>query len=484
MKKTFIILAAATAVLAALPFTTACNRNAQQGTSKYVISATYDEKENTLTGITDFTFYNSTENEISDLQFNIWGNAYRKDAKFKPVSDALASKAYYAGTSYGGETVEKVEGCASWEIGGEDQNILNVVLNSPVYPEQTAKVTISYTLDLAKINHRTGVTASTVNLGNFYPVLCAYSQEGFIKTPYYSNGDPFVSECADYDVTFTLPKQYTAATSGKELSRSESGDNVTTRYELKKARDFAAVLSDKFKTVKRDAGKCEVTLYYCGDSEPKREMDAACESLEYYSRTFGEYAYPTLSVVFTPLCVSGMEYPALTMINNTLDEADSVYTIAHENAHQWWYAMVGNDQVNCAWQDEGLAEYSTVCFFENHPSYGFTRTSALGGAIKAYRAYYSVYNQIFGKADTTMTRNLGEFASEYEYVNIAYNKGLLMFEAARSAMGDKKFFAAAKSYFESNRFKIAAPEELVSHFAAQHDIEGLFTSYIEGKVII
>lgn len=478
-----MILAAATAFVAALPLA-ACKKDGEQGASKYVINVAYDAGENKLTGVADFTFYNSTDNEISDLQFNLWGNAFRRNAKFKPVSDALASKAYYAGTSYGGESIEKVEGCTGWEVGGEDENILNVVLNSPVYPDQTAKVSITYTLDLAKINHRTGVTASTVNLGNFYPVLCAYSQEGFINSPYYYNGDPFVSECADYDVSLTLPRGYTAATSGKEISRTEAGEVVTTRYELKKARDFAAVLSDGFKTVKREVNGCEVSLYYCGETEPRREMDAACESLDYYSRTFGSYVYPTLSVVFTPLYVSGMEYPALTMINSALGEADAVYAIAHENAHQWWYAMVGNDQVNCAWQDEGLAEYSTVCFFENHPAYGYTRTAALGAAIKAYRAYYSVYNQIFGKADTAMTRNLGAFAGEYEYVNIAYNKGLLMFEAVRAAMGDKKFFAAAKSYFEDNRFKIAPPEELISHFSAKHDVEGLFASYIDGKVII
>lgn len=483
MKKTIIILTAAAAALVALPFS-ACKKSSGKTISEYVISATYNAEEGTLSGTEDFTFYNSTNNEITDLQFNLWGNAFRQDAAFKPVSDALSSKAYYDGASYGGESVEKVEGCASWEIGGDDQNILNVVLNSPVYPEQTVKVSITYTLDLAKVNHRTGITADTVNLGNFYPVLCAYSQEGFLTAPYYSNGDPFVSDCANYDVSLSLPRGYTAATSGKEVSSSTAGDVVTTRYELKNARDFAAVLSDKFKTVKRNAGGCEVTLYYCGDAEPVRQADAACESLEYYSRTFGSYAYPTLSVVLTPLYVSGMEYPALTMINSALDEIDAVYTIAHENAHQWWYAMVGNDQVNCGWQDEGLAEYSTVCFFENYPAYGITRTSALGTAIKSYRAYYSVYNQIFGKADTTMTRNLGDFASEYEYVNIAYNKGLLMFEAARTAMGDKKFFEATRSYFENNRFKIASPEELVSHFSARHDVEGLFMSYIDGKVVI
>ncbi|MDE6374106.1 MAG: M1 family metallopeptidase [Clostridia bacterium] len=483
MKKTPIIIAAAALALNALPVTSCAKKNDTE-ISKYVITAAYDEAGHCLSGTTDFTFYNSTDNEISDLQFNLWGNAYRQGAKNKPVSDAYASKAYYAGTSYGGETVEKVEGCASWEVTGDDENILNVTLNQPVYPEQSVKVSITYSLDLAKVNHRTGVTGTTVNLGNFYPVLCAYSAEGFINTPYYSCGDPFVSDCADYDVTFTLPKQYIAATSGKEISRTVAGEQATARYELKKARDFAAVLSDKFKTVTKTSAGCEVTAYYCGETEPTKQLDAACESLEYFSKTFGAYAYPTLSVVFTPLYVSGMEYPALTMISDTLDETDGVYTTVHENAHQWWYAMVGSNQVNCAWQDEGLAEYSTVCFFENYPAYGFTRTSALGSAIKAYRAYYSVYNQIFGKVDTTMTRSLDQYASDYEYVNVAYNKSFLMFESVRTAMGDKKFFNALKSYYEANRFKIASPEEMISHFTALHDIEGVFMSYIDGKVVI
>ncbi len=482
MKKLPLFIAAAAVAVAALPLS-ACNKKGDEGCSSYVINASYDKDSRTLSGTCGFTFYNNTDNEINSLSFNLWGNAYRQGATYKPVADNDA-KAYWSGTNYGGESVEKVEGCASWEVAGEDENILKVALNAPVYPDQTTTVNITYALNLAKINHRTGVTASTVNLGNFYPVLCAYSAEGFIETPYYPTGDPFISECADYDVTLTLPTGYAAATSGKELSRTESESGVSVRYGLKKARDFAAVLSDGFKTLSAHPDGCEITMYYCGDKEPQKELTAVVESYEYFSSTFGKYEYPSLSVVMTPLNVSGMEYPALTMVNSALDEEDAVYTAVHENAHQWWYAMVGNDQVNCAWQDEGLAEYSTLCFFETHPAYGFTRTGMLGSAIKAYRGYYSVYNQIFGKSDTAMTRALCDFDGDYEYVNIAYNKSLLMFESVRTAMGDKRFFSALANYFENNKNKIATPEELIARFDALYDVEGLMDGYIDGKAII
>jgi aminopeptidase N len=179
-----------------------------------------------------------------------------------------------------------------------------------------------------------------------------------------------------------------------------------------------------------------------------------------------------------------MEYPALTMISDSLDEANTLYTVVHENAHQWWYALVGNDQFNYSWQDEGLAEYSSLLFFENTPNYGITRTGMLGSATKAYRAFYSVYNQIFGDANTAMNRPLSEFISDYEYVNIAYNKGLLMFEALRTAMGDEKFFASLKDYFESNVYTISTPEHLIAAFVKRADVEGVFASFTEGKIII
>ena len=159
------------------------------------------------------------------------------------------------------------------------------------------------------------------------------------------------------------------------------------------------VLSDKFETLSLTEGGVQINYYYYSDTNPQTSLTVAAESLSYFSKTFGAYAYPTLSVVQTGFCQGGMEYPGLTMISDACDAATALYTIVHENAHQWWYAAVGSDQFNNGWQDEGLAEYSSLMFFENTPEYGLTRTGMLGSATKAYRAFYSVYNQIFGDAD-------------------------------------------------------------------------------------
>lgn len=39
-----------------------------------------------------FTYYNYTDTEISELKFNLFGNAFREDSKYRPVSSAIPPK--------------------------------------------------------------------------------------------------------------------------------------------------------------------------------------------------------------------------------------------------------------------------------------------------------------------------------------------------------------------------------------------------------
>ena len=172
--KRFICVLLVICAAAALITLAACKEKKAE-ISEYEIFASYDAEARTLKGTVDFTYYNDTGNEIGDLKFNLYGNAFRENAQHKPVSQTYTNAAYYAGVNYGAMTVDGVENCSGWNVGGEDENILTVTLLTPVYPGENVKISISYTLELALVNHRTGITENTVNLGNFYPVLCAYS---------------------------------------------------------------------------------------------------------------------------------------------------------------------------------------------------------------------------------------------------------------------------------------------------------------------
>ena len=84
-----------------------------------------------------------------------------------------------------------------------------------------------------------------------------------------------------------------------------------------------------------------------------------------------------------------------------------------------------------------------------------------------------------------MNRNLKDFESEYEYSNVAYCKGLIMFDMLRQSIGDKKFMDGLKDYFNGNLYRIASCEDLFGCFIkGGNDVEGFFASFMEGKIVI
>ena len=456
MKKIIGFIVAACLSAAAATSLAACSPHTQERT-QYRITAAYDGG-NTLSGEVEVSYFNSTDNALDSLCFNLWGN----------------------GVEGGSMEITSLSG-GEWEADG---TALTVSLASTLYPEERAEVTIAYTLTLAEGNARTAVTEHTVNLGNFYPVLCAYDREGWLSYDYAGVGDPFVSEVADYTVELTVPEGYAVAASAV-AGGTETADGMTTHfYELGGARDFCAVLSTEFEIATCEADGTDVYYYYYDDENAENTLNVAAESLEFFDKTFGGYPYPAYTLVQTGLDAGGMEYPALAMISDKCDEQTAVYTTVHETAHQWWYAVVGSNSYTSPWQDEGLCEYSCMLFFENAPQYGFTKVGLLGSATKAYRGYYSVYNQLFEGADTSMTRALDEYAGEYEYANIAYNKGLLLFDAAANAVGQENAVAALRKYFEEYKYSVAPPEGLIACFAAYGDAEGVFNSFLNGEIII
>ena len=453
--------------------------------SRYEIIAEYVPENRTLTGTAKVTFENGTDSEFSVLKFQLYPNAYRKDALYAPVSTVYRSSAYYNGDSYGEMVISSVHGSKNWEVVGEDENVLYAYLERPLYPGDKVVLDIGFMTKLASVNHRTGVTAHTVNLGNFFPILCGLKDGGFVETVYYSDGDPFYSDCADYKVTLTLPKEYVVAATGAIMEERTLESKKVHTMSATNVRDFAMVLSEKFRVTTTKVGETTLSYYYYQDQTPKKTLDLIEESFCFYEKTFGEYPYGNYAVAQTGFCYGGMEYPCLSFVSDALSEDGKARAVAHETAHQWWYGVVGSDQIENAWQDEGLAEYSTLAFFEEYEKYGFTRETLVKEAIEEYRSYYDVYGSVLGRTDTRMTRHLKDYLSDYEYKCISYDKAVVMWDTLRKSVGEKKFFDGLKKYYQNCKFKMATPYDLIGCFEKTGlDVSGFFDSFLEGKAIL
>ncbi len=454
--------------------------------SSYEISISLDGQE--IIGKQTFNYYNDTDTSVKELKFNLFGNAFRKDATYSPISASHMASAYPYGVNYGGMFVEKVSNNGSelpFEICGVDKNILLVKLPTEIFPDERISIDIAFRLNLALVISRTGANYKTINLANFYPQLCVKDENGFYECVYYSNGDPFYSEVANYSVSISLDKDFVIASSGKLISENIAGDIKTSKFELSKARNFAFVLSKEFNLLTCQHLGVDISYYYYNDETPENTIEYAKKSLTCFNNAFGKYIYTNYSVVQTPFVQGGMEYPALAMISDTLKPNEFGEVIVHETAHQWWQVAVGNNEIEYGFLDEGLSEYSVVIFYDTFSEYGLTRKSLIKSALDTYKIFCSVYDKVFGSVNTKMLRSLKDFDGEYDYVNMAYIKPCIMYDDLRETIGDNKFFQGLKRYYEEFKYKNATPYDLVGIYEKiGADSNGFFQSFFDGKVIL
>lgn len=474
-------------IVFAIPFFLfGCSTDESEILNEYVITATYDSENQSLQCIQEVLYANNSDNTISEVCFFLYPNAFAEGQK--PVATFYNSKVYPNGESFG--NIEffsiRIDGVdVEYEIDEDDGSILTVVLPSTLYPNETVTISMEYAVNLANIRHRLGYGDDTVNFGNYFPIACVY-ENGFVKNQFTSSGDPFYSDVANFEVTISYPNTFTLASTGQQ-STMDDGSTKVTVCTAENVRDFCFVLSEKFEVITATVGDVEIRYFYYDDENAQAHLETAVKALETFGELFGEYPYTQLSVVKNDFCFGGMEYPNLVMIADDLaDDGTIDYVIVHEIAHQWWYGIVGNNEYADAWIDEGLTEYSCALFYEANPEYGLDYDTIMQNAMTSYQNFVRIFKGIYGQLDESMDRNLSEYATEPEYVNITYTKGMLLFDSLRSMMSDKKFFACLKNYFEEYTFKNSSAEKLIESFSktASINLETLFKSWIDGSVLI
>lgn len=489
MKKTLctvlaVILIACLACVTLAACTKSKMSQAIKNGDDYTIVAAYDEESHVLSATQTVDMTNRSENSFDKVLFHVYANQYREDAANSVVPQTYRAQAYPNGASYGDITFDsvKVNGTpVAYTIEGEDMDVLAVPIEGELFPDQKTTIELTYEVQLANVAHRLGYTEQTVNLGNFYPVLCHVDNGSYTASPYYNIGDPFVTDVANYNVSLTLPESYVVASSG-ELNEATSNNGMATyNYKAEAVRDFAMVLSKNFKKLTRTVGDTQVNYYYYNDADAETSLDTACGMLEYLSEHVGAFPYAQYSVAETEFCYGGMEYPCLAMItsrSNSYQEA-----VAHETAHQWFYGIVGNDQIANAWMDEGLSEFLTCLYMDATGVTSLARN--MMASTKTYTTYVDVLNHYYTDVNTSF-RPVNEYKNDNEYVMFTYVKGSLLFNTMYETLGANRFWKALAAYFDEAQFTIAQPSQMSACFAqvGGQELATIFNAFIEGKEVI
>lgn len=469
------VLCAVALIVGAVAVLPACKKSAER--DKCEIIAEY--KKGKICGKSRYTYTNNSDNSFKEIKFCLYANAYRAGSKYAPVEASAKETTFKEG--YGGIkiTYAKANGEeAAFKVCGEDENVLAVEIPE-LFPSEKITVEVGFETTLPKAALRLGETGSTVNLGDFYPVLCKEENGEFKECSYSPFGDPYYSDCADYAVTLTVPSSYTVASSGYPENTRADGEKTTYAYSLAGGRDFAFVLSENFRVASVRSGDVTVNAYTTGENAEQLAA-VAKNALEYFGSVFGAYPYKTFSVAVTPFNCGGMEYSGMCYLSDNLKDDEMKYALVHEVAHEWWHCLVGNDQINAAYIDEGLAEYSSYLYFKNAGGNAEVAEKIYNGAIAAYKAFFDIEKTLSGNTDATMNKNLQAFSSLAEYVAISYDKSLIMFVKYAETVGETKAIKLLKRLARDNAYGNIDLTTITKTLG----LKEFFISFVEGKVLI
>lgn len=455
---------------------------AAEGLDAIQVDAAFDPAARTLTATQTMTLTNRTGGPRSDIVLRSYSGAYLNEETSPVATDELYASAYPDGFDAGGLTMRGAAVNGSlvlYSLKDVQQTVLSLPLDDPWQPDEQLTVTLTYTVLIPRCASRFGVQDGVYALGNVFPTLALWQDGAWREDAYVSIGDPFLSECANWTVRLTTPRGYSIAATGW-AEPAASGDVQTFTMSATAVRDFAIVLSDSFVT--RTAMEGETMVIACAenDAQAAQMLAAARQSLRSYSRRWGSYPYPTLTVAAVAFPYSGMTYPRLTMLSaahaakggQTLE-----FSVAHEVAHQWWGALVGSDGFRQPWQDEALAQYALMDYIGDY--YGAdARASA-------------VFSQIETAMRITIPRGitpgspLDYFASTTEYNQVAMLRGAALFVALETMMGAPAVDEALFSYADAYGFGFATREALIHCFEQQaaRELDDLFIDYLDTNVI-
>ncbi len=415
--------------------------------TRYNLTLTYDPATPALSGSEDVFYSNRQSMPLNEIYFRLFANYPDSGGKINV-------------------TRLMVDGTAATPTLEVQNTALRVPLDKPLAPNTSANLHIEFVVTIPRNSktHYADFTAndSIVTLPTVYPLIPAFDAKGWhIELPP-AYGDLVYVDVSLYAVTMTVPSNIIVIASGSTTEVRDNG-NGTATWHLVGApmRDFDFNLTSQLHKTSAVVGETTINAWFeSADAEGgKKALQVATDSLRIFQNRFGAYPYRELDVVETPTTAGGIEYPGIVVIGRNLyhdnrSQEFFEYAIAHEVAHQWWYGVVGDDQVNYPWVDEALAQYSMLIYVEEIKGVG-----AAQGVLRGY--FQGLYNRAKNEGrDAAVNQPVAAF-NESDYASIVYGKGPLFYDAIRKKMGDDKFFKFLKTYFERYRYKIAFPDDVL-----------------------
>ena len=479
----------------------------------YRINVNLNDKTHMLTGDISIKYVNNSPSALDFIWFHLWPNAYRnnKTALAKQLLRRGETKLHYAPEEqlgYIDSLSFALNGkAATFDQDPENADICKVKLNELLKPGESVTITTPFRVKIPDARFsRLGHTGQSYFITQWYPKPAVYDRYGWHPMPYLDQGE-FYSEFGSFDVSITLPSNYMLAATGdrapdekesafiagrEKITRSvldtlsarpvfqvtvagvpekisSSTELKTVRFTQNNVHDFAWFADKRYLAVTDTAvlgsGKKVSVHTFFTPGNMRYWKDAASyvkDAVEFYSRRVGEYPYNHATAVDgTIMAGGGMEYPNITVIGNVGGVTELDMVIAHEVGHNWFYGMLGSNERDAAYLDEGLnAFYESRYLREKYPTATLARmiqrdsTFTLFGVNKVPMwQYYAMIYRIAQRKRSDQPLNVrSQDYSSTNYGSVVYAKSALLFDYLLQVNGPR-LDTAIKNYFREFKFR-------------------------------
>jgi hypothetical protein len=478
--------------------------------ANYSIDAELDPVRRLLSGREVITWRNISRTPTSELRLHLYYNAWRSSESTwmrerrmaglleSPDTipqedwayiDVTAIRLLGAGAAPPIDLTAHARFIAPDDENPRDQTMLTVPLPEAVGPEGTVNLAVEWTLHVPRTFARTGAIGNFFFFAQWFPKVAVY-RDGWTSHQFHGATE-FFSDYGVYDVRLTVPRGWVVGATGQPQPGPAAREGSTLhRYVQPDVHDFAWVTSPdlverraRFDDRKLPAVEMRLLLLPEHVDQADRHFTATRAVLKHYGDWFGAYPYGHITIV-DPAWQSGaggMEYPTLFTAGTrwwaprggTQPESVTV----HEAGHQFWYGLVGNNEFEHAWLDEGFNQFSQGRTMEAaFPPFHYSERFFGGFVPWLYRDVllsravdFNGLNYYRRSATTD-----AEATPSWRYFpatgpNITYNKTALWLQTLERMLGWPTLQRIMFTFSERYRFKHPGPEEF---FAVANEVSG------------
>lgn len=455
----------------------------------YTLRATLDPEAHTVHGEGTITWRNTSAKSVRELWLHLYLNAF-KNERSAFFRERVGGRGSEPPEDWGWIDVRRLAlrdadgpSVDLWpaaelrhpaQAGGvdldEDETDARVPLPREVAAGESIRLDVVFDEKLPIVVERTGYRGHYHMVGQWFPKLARLERDGtWAHFPFHHLAE-FYADYGTYDVTLDVPEAYTLGATGPAVEQSVANGRRVERHVQGDVHDFAWTAWDAWQTARETIDGVDVTLLYPGGFKrlAARELATLRFGLPYYSAHYGKYPYKVLTVVHPQEDAGesgGMEYPTLITSGGAWDLppgllAPEIVTL-HEMGHQWFYGLIGTNELAWPFLDEGLNQYA------EQDGMGKWRgeASALDLAgLAVSDATLDAVGGVMTVHNEPVAQPANQFTTGADYGGLVYARTASVVETLRRVYGDEAVGRALGRYARRYRYEHPGPEQLLAVF--------------------